>query len=415
MSISTLPRLGKRLLLAVFVFVLLPCYVTVAQSGNRFSSQSNSAADVEAREAYLRLMAAKTVKFDDFKSVFGWLTESAGKEKWRKIQWRHDLWDARIEAAKTGKPIFIWAMNGDPLGCVWNNGVAGRVSVFSDDTIIETLNKNFIPVVDNVSKSQVRQDAHGEFFRKIAEQGHYRGRTIPTDTRQGLYTATADGKLLVSVNSTQVGRVQRLLGDAMRRWKTTTAAERSPKFKDSVATDPKFTQIPPKDGLILRMIARDLPRAPKAKRTNLTQQNIDHVWIHKEDMLAMIPRPFDPEEVKLDSIGLRVVKVSQETIKFVVYGRSSAAKPPSRETNPFTGFRIDKEMGIDLVWSGAVVFDRKQQKFTRFDLLAAGERWGGCVYNFRDNDMGRSPIGFAFQVIKNVADDPTPPRFYAYY
>ena len=321
------------------------------------------------------------------------------------------------------------------------------MSVFSDDTIIDTLNKNFIPVVDNVSKSQVRQDAHGEFFRKIAEQGHYRGRTIPTDTRQGLYTATADGKLLVSVNSTQVGRIQRLLGDAMRRWKTTTVAERSPKFKDTVATDPKFTQTPPKDGLVLRMIARDLPRAAKARRTDLTQQNIDHFWIHKEDMLAMIPedptkgqlvpipkviarrlakfnlmdnvrgeaRPFNSEQVTLDNIGLKVVKVSEETIKFVVYGRSVAAKPPTRETNPFTGFRIDKEMGTDLVWSGAVVFDRKQQKFTRFDLLAAGERWGGCVYNFRDNDMGRSPIGFAFQVIENVEDDPTPPRFYAYY
>ncbi len=321
------------------------------------------------------------------------------------------------------------------------------MSVFSDNNIIEVLNEYFIPVVDNVSKSQIRQDAHGEFFRKIAEQGHYRGRTIPTDTRQGLYAATADGKLLASVNSTQVGRVQRLLGDAVRIWKKTTAAERSPKIKKSVLTDPKFSPKPPTNGLILRMIARDLPRAAKARRTDLTQQNIDHVWIHKEDMLSMIPEdpakgqlvpipkivarrlaqfnlmdnvrgeasPFDPDEVNLDNIGLKVVKVSEETIKFVVYGHSSAAKPPSRKTNPFTGFRIDKEMGTDLVWSGAVVFDRKLQKFTRFDLLAAGERWGGCVYNFRDNDLGRSPIGFAFQVIENVEDDPTPPRFYAYY
>ena len=35
---------------------------------------------------------------------------------------------------------------------------SGRESVFSDDFIIESLNKNFIPVVDNVSKSQHRQD-----------------------------------------------------------------------------------------------------------------------------------------------------------------------------------------------------------------------------------------------------------------
>ena len=80
--------------------------------------QANSDGESEVRAAYLRTLADKRVKFDDFKTVFNWLTETSGKEKWRDIRWRHDLWDARIESAKTGKPIFIWAMNGDPLGCV---------------------------------------------------------------------------------------------------------------------------------------------------------------------------------------------------------------------------------------------------------------------------------------------------------
>ena len=302
-------------------------------------------------------------------------------------------------------------------------------------------------MVDNVSHSQVRQDAHGEFFRKIAEQGHYRGRTIPTDTRQGLYTATADGKLLVSVNSTQVGRIQRLLGDAMRIWKKTSPAERSPKFKQSVATDPRFTQSPPAGGLFLRATSRDLPRGAKAKATDLTANNIDHVWIKKDEMLAMVPdnpsrgqlipmpkviaerlarfhmidsvrgqtNPFDEGQTKINDVGLKVMKVTDESIKFVVYGRSSADRPPSKKTNPFTGVRVTKRIGNDLVWSGAVAFDRKQQRFTRFDLLAVGERWGGSLYNFRDSDLNRAPIGFAFQIISNVEDNPTPPSYLAYY
>jgi hypothetical protein len=33
------------------------------------------------------------------------------------IPWRTDLWQARREAAAAGKPIFLWEMDGHPLGC----------------------------------------------------------------------------------------------------------------------------------------------------------------------------------------------------------------------------------------------------------------------------------------------------------
>ena len=39
------------------------------------------------------------------------------EELWQKIRWRTDLAAARDEAAKRGLPVFIWAMNGNPLGC----------------------------------------------------------------------------------------------------------------------------------------------------------------------------------------------------------------------------------------------------------------------------------------------------------
>jgi len=39
-------------------------------------------------------------------------------EAWRTIPWRLSLLDAQAAAAEEGKPIFIWAMDGHPLGCV---------------------------------------------------------------------------------------------------------------------------------------------------------------------------------------------------------------------------------------------------------------------------------------------------------
>ncbi|MDB4265496.1 hypothetical protein N9891_01960 [bacterium] len=40
---------------------------------------------------------------------------------WQEIDWKIDLWEARVEArveaAKIGKPIYLWEMDGHPLGC----------------------------------------------------------------------------------------------------------------------------------------------------------------------------------------------------------------------------------------------------------------------------------------------------------
>jgi hypothetical protein len=39
------------------------------------------------------------------------------EEKWLSIPWRTDLNTARADAARDGKPMFFWIMNGDPMGC----------------------------------------------------------------------------------------------------------------------------------------------------------------------------------------------------------------------------------------------------------------------------------------------------------
>ena len=38
--------------------------------------------------------------------------------RWTDIGWEIDLWTARRRAAAVRRPLFIWAMNGNPLGCV---------------------------------------------------------------------------------------------------------------------------------------------------------------------------------------------------------------------------------------------------------------------------------------------------------
>ena len=41
---------------------------------------------------------------------------AAAEERWLQVPWRSDLLQARSEANQSGKPLFMWLMDGDPLG-----------------------------------------------------------------------------------------------------------------------------------------------------------------------------------------------------------------------------------------------------------------------------------------------------------
>ena len=51
---------------------------------------------------------------EEFASIH---TQLRAKEKWESVPWKTDLHDARDVAIQQKKPIFIWAMDGQTLGC----------------------------------------------------------------------------------------------------------------------------------------------------------------------------------------------------------------------------------------------------------------------------------------------------------
>ncbi|MBC8289626.1 MAG: hypothetical protein H8E37_04840 [Planctomycetes bacterium] len=52
----------------------------------------------------------------DFKELHAELQPEADAP-WRTIPWKISLLEAQAASAREGKPIFIWAMDGHPLGC----------------------------------------------------------------------------------------------------------------------------------------------------------------------------------------------------------------------------------------------------------------------------------------------------------
>jgi hypothetical protein len=40
------------------------------------------------------------------------------EQRWLQVPWVEGVGAGRLEAVRRGRPMFLWAMNGHPLGCV---------------------------------------------------------------------------------------------------------------------------------------------------------------------------------------------------------------------------------------------------------------------------------------------------------
>ena len=78
----------------------------VSGTSAHFSARTTSAAQ------------AKPVLSDaEFAAIRKVVRPAADEDTFEKIPWLTSLWDAREKAAKLGKPILLWEMDGHPLGC----------------------------------------------------------------------------------------------------------------------------------------------------------------------------------------------------------------------------------------------------------------------------------------------------------
>ncbi|HET7771203.1 MAG TPA: hypothetical protein VFN74_20710, partial [Chloroflexota bacterium] len=164
--------------------------------------------------------------------------------------------------------------------------MAARAAAFADPEVIKLASTEFLPLAENCSPLQTQQDAKGEFFRLVAEQGHYGGRTVPSATRQGQYAFTPDGHLLASVNTRDADKMLGMMRQALERWHE-LRAERSTARVEAGAyeRDPRHPDFYPTGGLVLKQTLRDLPRpeghpAPQKRPEAI---NFDYAWFTKDE------------------------------------------------------------------------------------------------------------------------------------
>ena len=322
--------------------------------------------------------------------------------------------------------------------------MAGRALAFSDPTVIALTSERFIPVAENCSPLQRQPDAKGEFFRLVAEQGHYAGRRYPTSTRQGYYAFTADGTVLAAANSREPERMIALLQQALQRWSVLTGdgapagGERGPDRYTPARPD-RF----PEDGLVLRLVARDLPRQVDARPDDWRKRawNLDYVWCTREEAAALVPeerragatreapasllrriarfhlRDFVRGEpsvwpeaaIRAAHLTSEVTVVAGERVRLVLRG-AVRLRWDARWTRPEDAEERTSDCGFDATLYGEAEWDRAAGRFVAFDLLACGPRWGTNQYNNRQDDLGPAPLGIAFELAGTAPRDRTPPH-----
>jgi hypothetical protein len=303
--------------------------------------------------------------------------------------------------------------------------------------------KEFIPVAGDDWYQRRRQDAEGEFFRKISDQaGRGSAGASGGSTRQGIYCFTAGGRLLAFKNAGQNPEVMRnVLGDAIRQWQQLPETERRPGAVvvgklDNV--DSRYTRNPPAGALIFNVFTRALDRDASGNYCDAEckvgdEAARDHLWLTNSEWKSLIPAsahvgariPFpasavericrfhltdntrgEPSmwsraEVHKSRIVLIVQQVSPSGVTLRLEGEALLAN----DAEPARANR-----GFDVQLAGHVNYDSAAKSFTRFDVVATGDHWGEGPYT-RAARPGRAPLGIAMELTPGIkASDRIPPQ-----
>ena len=280
-----------------------------------------------------------------------------------------------------------------------------RESTFRDPRIVELLKTRFVPVAIDQAYQRRQKDAEGEFYRKIAGQGP---RNNFQSTTQGLYLATASGKLLGFNNNRGGDRIKRMMKKALDGFRAPAAA-----VLGRGKVDARYNPSPPEGGLVVRVQSKVLGGYEKteARWRKIFQDSLsrDNLWVTKAEHEAL-------------AVG-RILPALQKRIARYHLVDNTRGEPPMWMADEIRSLNLSLEDGR---LSGTVHLEtangkrgykvsllgrveKKNGRITRFDLVARGECWGEGTYN-RGAPKGRFPLAASFTLAdgSDIADGVPP-------
>ncbi|MBI2808610.1 MAG: hypothetical protein HYX68_26780 [Planctomycetes bacterium] len=317
----------------------------------------------------------------------------------------------------------------------------GRELTFADPRIIRLVKENFVAVAADDWFQRRRKDAEGDFFRKVANQGPRKGQG--GSTRQGIYTLTADGKLLQYRNHQDADIMHGFLKTSLAAWNrlpAVTRAKGSVEVAPLKAIDPRFAPTLPKGAVIVNVHARILDRQDDfychgtCRFPGGQRASHDHLWIRAEELRALMPaNPRQGQEIAIPAkliyriaryhlvdntrgeppmwtrrdvrkadMKLMIESIDKREVRLKLMGSFLLATDAD--------VKLAKR-GYDVALLGDLRYDPERKKLTRFDIVALGGHWGQGTYTGGAR-LGRMPFGVAFELADpNRPADRVPPQF----
>ncbi len=206
----------------------------------------------------------------------------------------------------------------------------------------------------------------------------------------------------------------------------------------------------PEGGLVLRVNSRDLPRETPLSDWRARAWNLDYAWFTKEEARQFLPEG-TPEVGQAHDVPAPLIRriarahlVDNVRGQTVAYGEEDIQR--ARLTSTVTAIRDgvvslrlegetrteaagrwaindrwdadnphSRTRGFEAKLMGTAQYDLNQNRFIAFEMVAAGERWGGTQYNVRKDDLDPAPLGIAFTLAGDTPTERVAPAFYRAY
>jgi hypothetical protein len=319
--------------------------------------------------------------------------------------------------------------------------VADRVSTFADAEVIRLAREKFVAVAGDDWYQRRRQDAEGEFFRHVADQGPRKSEG--GSTRQGIYVLTASGRLLAYRNHRDPAVMRAMFQEALRTWQKLPADQRRPgavHVPPLAKVDKQYSRTPPPGGLVVNVWTRILDHNDaglcrgSCPVSGGDRSAHDHLWVTAAEWKSLIPKEAKPgdsfplphrlalrilrfhlldntrgeppswsiKQVRRADLKLTVEEISPTGVKLRLSGGALLAT----DANPKRAAR-----GFDVQLLGYIHYAASKKAIDRFDVVAVGEQWGDSPLT-RGARPGRSPLGVAFSLAHGDAPaDRVPPQW----
>lgn len=300
--------------------------------------------------------------------------------------------------------------------------------------------EQFIPAADEVGWLQRGDDAECALFQKIAEQGHYAGRVRPTNTRQGIYAAAPSGVMLASINTRSAEQVIAMLEAALARWNELPDEDRwlDEPLLAAVTATRRWEHLYPEDGLVLRVDSRDLPREEDPRPENdwrRTARNRDLLWLTADEARSLLPEElavgavtewpqplaqriatlnlvdnvcgqvphFEKDHIERVALRSRIESIEGNIVRVRIEGETRAVAAGNWSVDGFNDMNdpTKQERGIETSVLGFAQFDVATGRFTAFEAVGLGTRWGATQYNGRTDDAAAAGIGYLFSLAES--------------